>query len=41
MGPIIWLFYILIAPIVTEQLNSLIDNGPEIINTVEGYVEYF
>lgn len=41
MGLIIWLFYILIAPIVTEQLNSLIDNGPEIINTVEGYVEYF
>lgn len=41
MGLIIWLFYILIAPIVTEQLNSLIDNGPEIINTVEGYLEYF
>lgn len=41
MGLLIWLFYILIAPIVTEQLNSLISNTPEIINTVEGYVEYF
>lgn len=41
MGLLIWLFYILIAPIVTQQVNSLIDNAPEIINTVEGYVEYF
>ena len=40
MGLLIWLFYILIAPIVTEQINSLVGNAPEIINTVEGYVEY-
>lgn len=41
MGLLIYLFYILLAPIVTQQVNSLISNAPEIINTVEGYVEYF
>src|SRR5699024_12717504 len=29
MGLLIWLFYILIAPIVTQQVNSLIDNRSE------------
>ncbi|WP_298829523.1 AI-2E family transporter [uncultured Planococcus sp.] len=37
---LIWLFYILIAPIVSEQINSLMDNGPEIIERAEEYGQY-
>ncbi|WP_411843820.1 AI-2E family transporter [Salinicoccus sp. HZC-1] len=40
MALLIWLFYILIAPIVSKQINSLVNNGPEIIGRVEEYVTY-
>lgn len=35
-----WLFYILIAPIVSEQINSLAGNAPEIIASAEDYGQY-
>lgn len=41
MGLLIYLFYILIAPIISQQINSLVQNAPEILDTVEGYVQYF
>lgn len=40
MGLLLWLFYILLAPIVSEQINSLVDNGPEIIERAEAYGQY-
>lgn len=40
IGFLIWLFYILVAPIVSEEVNSLADNGPEIIQRAEQYGQY-
>lgn len=37
---IFWLFYSMIGPVVTEQVNSLVDSAPEIIEEVEGYAQY-
>ncbi|WP_142826684.1 AI-2E family transporter [Planococcus soli] len=40
MGLLIWLFYVLLAPIVSEQANSLASNFPEIIESTEDYGQY-
>lgn len=37
---VFWLFYAMIGPIVTQQVNALVDNTPEIVEGVEGYVQY-
>ncbi|MCG1008799.1 AI-2E family transporter [Salinicoccus sp. ID82-1] len=37
LGAIIWLAYILIAPIVSSQINSLVNNAPQIIRNAEEY----
>lgn len=37
---VFWLFYAMIGPIVTDQVNRLVDNTPEIIDEVEGYAQY-
>ncbi|HSP21326.1 MAG TPA: AI-2E family transporter [Planococcus sp. (in: firmicutes)] len=36
----VWLFYILLAPIVLAQLNSLVANGPAIFQKIEEYGQY-
>lgn len=35
-----WLFYAMIGPAVTKQVNTLVDNFPEIVEEVEGYAQY-
>lgn len=35
-----YLFYAMIGPMVIQQVNSLVDNAPEIIEDVEGYAQY-
>lgn len=37
---VFYLFYIMIGPIVTDQINTLVDNAPEIIDSVEEYGQY-
>ncbi|MFC3419617.1 AI-2E family transporter [Salinicoccus hispanicus] len=37
LGVLIWLSYILIAPIVSSQINSFVNNAPQIIRNVEEY----
>lgn len=37
---VFWLLYAMIGPMVTKQINSLVDNAPEIIESAEGYVQY-
>ena len=37
---VFYLFYIMIGPIVTGQINTLVDNAPEIIDSVEEYGQY-
>lgn len=37
---LLWLFYILLAPIITQEINSLEDNGPSIIQQAEDYGQY-
>ena len=37
---VFYLFYIMIGPIVTDQINTLVDNAPEIIDSVEEYSQY-
>ncbi|MEZ2457228.1 AI-2E family transporter [Salinicoccus roseus] len=37
LGVLIWLFYILIAPIVASQINSFMNNAPGIIRSAEEY----
>lgn len=35
-----WLLYVLLAPIITEEINSLEDNGPSILQQAEDYGQY-
>ncbi|RNF39263.1 AI-2E family transporter [Planococcus salinus] len=37
---VFWLFYAMIGPIVTRQVNSLVDNAPGIIRDIENYAQY-
>ncbi len=37
---VFWLFYVMIGPMVTKQVNSLVDNAPEIVEDVENYAQY-
>lgn len=37
---VFWLFYEMIGPIVTSQVNSLVDNAPAIIRDIENYAQY-
>ncbi|MDN7243255.1 AI-2E family transporter [Planococcus sp. N028] len=37
---VLWLFYTMIGPIVTEQINALVANAPEIIEGTQGYIQY-
>lgn len=40
IGLIGWLFYALIGPHLTKQVNALIDNTPEIVEEVEQFTKY-
>ena len=37
---VFWLFYVMIGPIVTRQVNSLVNNAPSIIQDIENYAQY-
>ena len=37
---VFWLLYVMIGPIVTDQVNSLVDSTPEIVQEVEDYAQY-
>ncbi len=37
---VLYLFYIMIGPLVTEQINALVDNAPEIIESIEESAQY-
>lgn len=37
---IFWFFYVMIGPAITEQVNTLVENAPEIMEDIEGYVEF-
>ncbi|WP_033542239.1 AI-2E family transporter [Planococcus sp. CAU13] len=37
---VFWIFYAMIGPAVTDQVNTLVDKSPEIVEEVEGYVQY-
>ncbi|MGI2328756.1 AI-2E family transporter [Planococcus sp. YIM B11945] len=37
---VFWLLYAMIGPMVTKQVNSLVENAPEIIENTEDYVQY-
>lgn len=40
IGGALWLFYVLVSPLITEQVNNLVENAPSIIGTIEGYVQF-
>lgn len=37
---VFWLFYVMVGPAITKQVNSLVDNAPAIIGDVEEYGQY-
>ncbi|PSL40458.1 putative PurR-regulated permease PerM [Planomicrobium soli] len=37
---VFWLLYVMVGPIVSDQVNTLVENAPEIIEGTEGYVQY-
>ena len=37
---VFWLLYALIGPIVTDQVNALVENAPAIVEGTEGYIQF-
>src|SRR5690606_14432086 len=37
---VFWILYAMIGPVVTDEVNSLVDSSPAIINEVEEYAQY-
>ncbi|TWT02323.1 AI-2E family transporter [Planomicrobium sp. CPCC 101079] len=37
---VFWLLYRMVGPIVTDQVNALAENAPEIIENTESYIQY-